>query len=133
MHEWALADAIVEAVYSLLTNGKAKKVISLEIKIGTLQSVDREILKFALTELFKNKRIEVGEVRLSEENATLRCRSCSKIWKLEDLDLSDDIREAAHFIPEVIHAYVKCPNCGSQDLEIFSGRGVYIASMVLES
>ncbi|MBS7610609.1 hydrogenase nickel incorporation protein HypA [Candidatus Bathyarchaeota archaeon] len=131
MHEWALAEAIVETAYSFLSERKTRKIISLNVVIGILQSADREVLKFALTELFKSRGIEVGELRLDEEEALLRCRSCSKTWRLGDLDLSDDVREAVHFIPEVIHAYVKCPNCNSQDLEIVSGRGIYIASMEL--
>ncbi|MEM1569382.1 MAG: hydrogenase nickel incorporation protein HypA [Candidatus Bathyarchaeia archaeon] len=133
MHEWALAEAIVETVYSFLSERKTRKIVSLNVVIGKLQSADREILRFALTELFKSRGIEVGELRLDEEEALLRCRSCSKTWRLRDLDLSDDVKEAIHFIPEVIHVYVKCPNCSSQDLEIVSGRGIYIASMELRS
>ncbi len=131
MHEWALADAIVEAACSLLNERRAKRIALLNVVIGSLQSADREVLKFALTELFKSRGIKVEELRLNEEEALLRCRLCLKIWKLEDLDIPDDVKEAVHFIPEVIHAYVRCLNCGSQDLEIISGRGVYIASMEL--
>ncbi len=131
MHEWALAEAIVEATHRLLSEREVKKITFLKVVIGSLQSADREVLRFALTELFKSKGIEVERLRLDEEEALLRCRSCLKIWRLTDLDLSDEVREAVHFIPEVIHTYAKCPNCNSQDLEIFSGRGVYIASMEL--
>ncbi|MEM2850115.1 MAG: hydrogenase nickel incorporation protein HypA [Candidatus Bathyarchaeia archaeon] len=131
MHEWALAEAIVETAYSFLSERKTRKIVALNVVVGRLQSADREILRFALTELFKSRGIELGELRLDEEEALLRCRSCSKTWRLKDLDLSDEVKEAVHFIPEVIHVYVKCPNCNSQDLEIVSGRGVYIASMEL--
>jgi len=131
MHEWALAEAIVEATCSLLSERKARKISFLKVVIGSLQSADREVLRFALTELFKSRGVKVEKLRLDEEEALLKCRSCLKVWRLTDLNLPDDVREAVHFIPEVIHSYVKCPNCNSQDLEIVSGRGVHIASMEL--
>jgi hydrogenase nickel incorporation protein HypA/HybF len=43
-----------------------------------------------------------------------------------DMDIEDDIKEAIHFLPEAVHAYISCPNCGSFDFEIVGGRGVYI-------
>jgi Zn finger protein HypA/HybF involved in hydrogenase expression len=32
--------------------------------------------------------------------------------------------EAIHFIPELSHAFVRCPECGSPDFIILAGRGI---------
>lgn len=104
---------------------------SLRVAVGELQAVDEEILRFAVEELFKGKGVEVSNLVFEKEPAVLRCNACGRTWKLEDLDMSEDAREAVHFIPEVFHVFARCPSCGSQDLEIVQGRGVYIASLEL--
>ena len=43
----------------------------------------------------------------------LKCRVCGYEWSFDVGRLSEDVREALHFIPEVIHSYTKCPRCGS--------------------
>ena len=131
MHEWALAEAIVEAVWRSLSDKPVKQLSFLEVRIGELQSADREILRFALRELFEDRGIVVNRLRLKGEEAVLRCRSCGSLWKLSDLKVPDDAREAIHFIPEVFKVFISCKRCGSQDLEVVKGRGVYISSLKL--
>jgi hydrogenase nickel incorporation protein HypA/HybF len=41
--------------------------------------------------------------------------------------------EAVHFIPELAHAFLQCPSCGSPDFEMLAGRGVSIGSIEAES
>ncbi|MCD6444441.1 hydrogenase nickel incorporation protein HypA [Candidatus Bathyarchaeota archaeon] len=131
MHEWALAEAIVETVCSYLSERRVKKVTSLKVAVGELQSIDEDILRFAIEELFKGRGVKVVDLVLEEEPALFECRSCGKTWRFEDLNIPEDAREAVHFIPEVFHVFARCPHCGSQDLEIVRGRGVYIASLEL--
>jgi len=131
MHEWALAEAIVEAVCGYLSKRRVNRVASLKIAVGELQSVDEGILRFAVEELFKGRGVEVSSLVFEKEPAVFRCNSCGRTWRLEDLGIPEDAREAVHFIPEVFHVFARCPRCGSQDLEIIQGRGVYIGSLEL--
>ncbi|RLE51720.1 MAG: hydrogenase expression protein HupK [Candidatus Methanomethylicota archaeon] len=131
-HEWALAQAIIESVEDYaLSHGidKVKKVI---VKIGELQAIDKEVLSFALNELVKQLgegKVDIEEFELHDEEAVLRCRACGFEWKLRDVKLSEDVAESIHFIPEVVHAFMKCPSCKSRDFEVVKGRGVYIESI----
>ena len=43
--------------------------------------------------------------------------------------LSEEQSEAIHFIPEVAHVYIRCPECESPDFEFVKGRGVWIESI----
>jgi hydrogenase nickel incorporation protein HypA/HybF len=52
VHEWALAEAIV--LY--IENQGVKRGRKLVVKTGALQSIDREVLEFALRELIKEHR-----------------------------------------------------------------------------
>jgi len=131
VHEWALAEAIIKYVEAISKEHKAKKVAKLVLRLGVLQSIDKDILKFSLYELAKLKGIVIDELVFEDEEVSLRCRSCGYRWPFNINTLSEDVREALHFIPEVIHSYIKCPRCGSRDFEVVSGRGVTIKEVVL--
>ena len=128
VHEWALAEAIVNSVIEVAKEEKAKKVRSVCIVLGELQSVDRDILEYALNELKKNTIMEDAEIIFENEKAEFKCLKCGFIWQLADVEnlINNEIREAIHFIPEVVHAYIKCPRCSSLDYEVIKGRGVWI-------
>lgn len=120
MHEWALAEAIV--LY-LKEQGfvKAKKVL---VYVGTLQSLDKDILVYAINELIKAEGLIIENIEVLEENPVLRCNTCYFEWEFDVKSFPDSIVETIHFIPEVLYAYYRCPHCGSRDFEILRGRGI---------
>jgi len=125
MHEWALAEAIISAVSKYAQEERLKEITEVKIKTGKLQQIEPEILRFALEQIktsdFKNTRFDVEVV-----NAKLKCRICEEEWAPEMERLNKESSESIHFVPETVHAFVKCPKCGSRDLEILSGRGVWL-------
>ncbi len=125
MHEWALAEAILASAKEIAEKEKLKKVTVVTIKVGELQQVEPDILRFAIsqikTEIFKNAKFHILKAK-----STLKCRVCGTAWQFNLKKLDENTAEAIHFVPEVAHAYVKCPNCGSPDFEIVSGRGVWL-------
>ncbi len=125
MHEWALAEAILTTAKKTAEKENLKQITEVTIKIGALQQVEREILRFGInqqkTEEFKNTKF-----RISKAKTTLKCRVCQTSWVFEKEKFDEATSEAIHFIPEVAHTYIKCPKCGSPDFEIVSGRGVWI-------
>jgi len=123
-----LAEAIVEYVKSNYPN--VNKFRRIEILLGELQSIDEEILGFSLKEILNSEKIAVDELVLSEEEAVLRCRRCRHEWRLKELKLEDEVKEAIHFVPEVVHSFIKCPKCGSRDFEVVRGRGVYVKEVI---
>ncbi len=127
MHEWALAEAVVEYVLRVSGSGT---IVKLTLGLGELQAIDEEVFRFALNELFREWGVSVEELNIVREECVLRCRVCGHVWRLKDVGLSDDVREAIHFVPEVIHSYLKCPKCGSRDFEVIGGRGVSVKEVV---
>lgn len=126
MHEWALAEAVTLALYNYVKQSGARRIKRLVLGLGELQSIDREILEFALSETLKLYGLEVKEYELVTEEASFECRSCGFRWRLADLGLPDETREAIHFLPEAVYSYVRCPRCGSPDFSILGGRGLSI-------
>ncbi|MEM1541970.1 MAG: hydrogenase nickel incorporation protein HypA [Ignisphaera sp.] len=130
MHEWALAEGIVEALVRRAKEVGVNRFSRLKIILGELQQIDREILKYALDELLKLTRnsldINVDNIVFEKENVVLQCSRCGYIWR-PALDILDEsVKECIHFIPEVIHVYISCPQCNSHDFSIVGGRGIAI-------
>jgi hydrogenase nickel incorporation protein HypA/HybF len=125
MHEWALAEAILATATQIAQKEQLKEVTEVTIRIGELQDVEKEILRFALGEiksdLFKNTKF-----RILKAKTQLKCRACSTTWQFKKEKLDRATAEAIHFVPEAAHTFIKCPKCGSPDFEIVSGRGVWL-------
>ena len=128
MHEWALAEAVIAATQQVAEKEKLKEVREVHIKIGELQQIERDILRFALSQLkqsaFKNVKFHITKAK-----TTLKCRVCGETWLFKEKKLDKRTAEAIHFVPEVAHAYIKCPKCGSPDFEICQGRGIWIENI----
>jgi hydrogenase nickel incorporation protein HypA/HybF len=130
MHEWALAEAAVEAVRR---EAGGRRVLSVRLAFGELQQVDRDIFSAAVADLAPAAGIAAAVFTVDVEPARLACRTCDGEWTLAEVpNLGDDEREAVHLLPEAAHAYLRCPRCGSADFDVVAGRGVTIASIELE-
>ena len=134
MHEWALAEAVIEEVKKHFDPKKGQKIGKVLLRFGELQKVDREVFFEGLSDLIRADELNIAIPNTAftahTEPATFRCRSCNHEWALADVkDLDDDIRESIHFMPETVHAFLSCPSCKSADFSVEDGRGVTIQSI----
>jgi len=125
MHEWALAEAVIKATSEIAEKEKLAEVTEVNVKIGELQQIEREILHFALQQL-KPANFKNAKFRITRAKTMLKCRNCGNTWTFKKQKLDNATAEAIHFVPEVAHTYVKCPRCGSPDFEIAAGRGIWL-------
>jgi len=128
MHEWALAEGVVSTVEKMAEDEGLKQILEVNVKIGELQQVDYEILKFALEQLRTNKTAG-AKFTLETVPAALMCRVCGEKWKFNTLEISKEKTEAIHFLPEMAHIYLQCPKCRSPDFEITEGRGIWLGDV----
>ncbi|MCW4007516.1 MAG: hydrogenase nickel incorporation protein HypA [Candidatus Bathyarchaeota archaeon] len=128
MHEWALAEAIIAAAEKIAVKEKLREVKEVTIKVGELQQVEEDILRFALSQL-KPSSFKNAEFHITKARTALRCRTCGNSWLFRRNKLDEATAEAIHFVPEVAHSYIKCPKCGSPDFEITEGRGVWLENI----
>lgn len=134
MHEWALAEAVIEAVRagSADARGSSASVSAVTVRFGELQNIDPESFTTGLRELTIGTELENTSFELEVQAARLGCRVCDGEWTLREVSLSEDEREAIHFIPEVVHTFAVCPDCGSRDFAVLEGRGVEILEISYE-
>jgi hydrogenase nickel incorporation protein HypA/HybF len=128
MHEWALAEAVIAAASQTAEKEGLKEVTQVKIKVGELQQIELDILEFALSQL-KPAKFKRSKFSIEIAKAELKCRVCGYKWIFEKEKTDENAAEAIHFVPEIVHAYIKCPKCGSPDFEILRGRGVWLESI----
>jgi hydrogenase nickel incorporation protein HypA/HybF len=128
MHEWALAEAVISAACEVAGKHKIRQIAEVKVRVGELQAIELDVFRFALSQLKRDKLVNTKFV-IRSGKARLKCRVCCQEWIYDKRKLAEKAMEAIHFIPEVAHAYVKCPKCGSPDFEIVDGRGVWLQSV----
>jgi hydrogenase nickel incorporation protein HypA/HybF len=128
MHEWALAEAVIAAIVEVSDKEALKEVTEAKIRIGELQQIDQGILEFALSQL-RPAKLEKTRFKIESARAILKCGACGHEWGFNKTRLDEETAEAIHFVPEVSHAYVRCPICGSPDFGILEGRGIWLENV----
>lgn len=128
MHEYALADAVVAAVLATAAKERLDRVTSVDVRIGALQSIDRDTFAQALQTVRPagDPRLAATRFDLATEPAVLQCRPCGTRHEPDLATATGDATEAIHFVPELAHAYLRCPKCSSPDFAIVAGRGVTV-------
>jgi hydrogenase nickel incorporation protein HypA/HybF len=133
MHEWALAEAVLEATAAAMAGRPPEALRTVNVLLGELQAIDRDIFAFALGELARGGAFARAAFALETQPARFGCARCAAAWSLDQAAAADErAREAIHFLPESAHAFMRCPACGSPDFTVLAGRGVSIASIELE-
>ena len=133
MHEFALAEAVVRAALDTAAQHGIGRLTRVVVRIGELQSIESGVFEFALREVIpaSEPRIAAARIDLEREPARFRCRPCGREFGLADGGGPTDEQEseAIHFIPELAHAFVYCPDCRSPDFEVTAGRGVVLRTL----
>ena len=133
MHEWALAEAVLDSVRAEQTARPGQQAGKVVIQFGELQSIDPDVFTEGIRHLQSVDDDLNLEFVFQTEPATLKCTVCGHGWLFADCDIDEATREAIHFLPEVAHSFIVCPSCGSADFRVDQGRGVTIESIEFTS
>lgn len=128
MHEWALAEGVISTAEKIAVEQGLIELTEIVIGIGELQQIDDKIFNYALEQL-KTPIMEKAKFTLQSIEGKLACRICGEEWVFSSEGMEQDVSEAIHFVPEVAHVYIKCPNCNSTDFEVKEGRGVFLSAI----
>ncbi len=127
MHELALADSVVKAALHAADDAGLGRIGRIVVKVGELQQIEKDLFEFSLTSVIpaNEPRLADTEFDVTEEPVRFRCRSCGTDYGKDEASLTgEDSGEAVHFIPELSHAFARCPSCNSPDFDITQGRGI---------
>lgn len=128
MHELALADSVVKAALRAADDAGMDRIERIVVKIGELQQIEKDLFEFSLVNVvpLQDARLKGVVFDVAEELVRFECRACGHEYGREDVDIDDegDEGESIHFIPELSHAFARCPECRSPDFDIRQGRGI---------
>ncbi len=134
MHELSLALAIFETVKGILKEKEGKEVIVLEIELGELTMITPSQLKFALETMyedepsFKNCKIKIDEIE-----PLFECKKCRHSW-IPNLSLRSPMishlenLSCVHCMDTYFTSMI-CPSCGSNEIEVISGKECILKGM----
>jgi len=133
MHEMALAEAVVAAALDAAEKNGIAKITKIEVRVGELQQIATDVFRFAIEDLIpaSEPRIAGAVLEMATDPARCSCRACGRSFGLADVDAPGDheASEAIHFVPELAHAFLRCPGCKSPDFEVTGGRGVTVGAI----
>ncbi len=139
MHETSIALSILSLVEEKFKSTPgAVRVSRVRIRVGSLSLVDPVALKFALEVAGKGTPMEGAEIEIEFVDPVFRCRKCGHEWKLTGDQLgrlTNDkaLAQVLHYYPDLITEHLKCPVCGSRDIDIVEGGGVILDSIEIET
>ena len=113
MHELAIAQEILAIVEHTRQREGARQVLSIELEIGQLSTVEPEALRFAMEALLPESICPEARVRYTFVEGRARCRQCSEEFALDFL-------------------YDGCPACASFDKDILAGKEMRVLSITLD-
>jgi hydrogenase nickel incorporation protein HypA/HybF len=113
MHEQSIVEYLLALALKNAEKAKASKILRIYLVVGELSGVLEEAVNFYFGFLSRDTIAAQASLFFMHTPAQLRCRNCNTVFLPERLDFH-------------------CPNCKEQQVEIISGRELYIDSMEVE-
>ncbi len=122
MHEFSVAQLVLEAVLKAAAKHGARRVLEVTLEVGELSLLNLEQLEFSFKVLSKGTIVEDAKLRFEVRRTVIRCLKCG----YEGMAASAELE--SHLPPLV----VQCPACRSLETEMLDGRGCCVKSIKAE-
>ncbi len=110
MHEYSIAQALVEQINDVARQNGADAVTRVVIQVGKLRAVVPEILRWGFEIASEGSIAEGAELEVEVIPIVIRCRACSTERELDD-------------------PFYVCPACNSFDVEQLSGNELILKTL----
>ena len=113
MHEMSIVDSMIKIVLEeWKRQGEKGKVSRINLRIGKLTAIVPETFRFCFDILAKDTVLENAQLEITDVPLKVKCSRCNCIQEIDQ--------------PMFI-----CPECGEKELEIISGRELFVESFEL--
>lgn len=113
MHEMAITQSILDIALSEAEKHRASRVEKIKIRMGEYSGVVPQLIQEYYNIISKGTLAERAELVLETVPVTIRCEDCGKESRI-------DKRK------------VRCPECGSIQIKLLTGREFYVESLEVE-
>ncbi|MCQ2964690.1 MAG: hydrogenase maturation nickel metallochaperone HypA [archaeon] len=120
MHEFSMAQGILNAVLETAEENDANKVTDIVIQIGKLAMLNPEQLTFMLNVLIEDTIAENANIVIEDIDVEIKCYNC-------DYEGIGDVDDSDHYLPMIL-----CPKCESHRVNVLNGKDVTIKNISIE-
>jgi hydrogenase nickel incorporation protein HypA/HybF len=113
MHEMSVTQELLEMALAEAKKNGAKSVTQINLVIGSLSGVVAESVQFYFDFLSQGTAAQDARVNVKTAPFEVRCRKCQTVFQPEDECWS-------------------CPQCQQWEVEILSGKELYLESIEVE-
>ena len=113
MHEQNICESLLALAVRHAEQSNAARILRIYLVVGEYSGVVDESVEFYFRLLSKGTVAEGAGIDFTHIPAQYRCRSCNTVFTPEQLNL-------------------RCPNCSEQQVEIASGKEMYLESLEVE-
>ena len=113
MHEFSIAEALVEQVEAVRQANGGGRVVSVEVRVGDWRQVVPEILAGYFDHLTKGTSLEAARIEIARVTTTARCNSCDEVFTLDDV-------------------FLVCPACGSPACDLLTGKELELIGLEVD-
>lgn len=115
MHELGIMKNVLEVALEYAEKNEVKKIRAINLTIGALSDIIPEYAQMFFELIAKDTIADNAKIIIEKIPARIRCRSCGTEIEM-DLD----------------HLLYSCSQCGSESIELVSGREFRVTSMEVE-
>jgi len=113
MHEFSIAESILQRALAEAEKHQAKRICALGIKVGKASHIERESLELCLRAVAKGTIAENARTEIIPLELTAKCRKCGHTFTVQSNQQL-------------------CPGCGGENLEILNGSEVFLESLEVD-
>ena len=113
MHEFAITQSILSIVLQKAYEAKATQITKVDLRVGRLTGYVPECIRLQFDILSRNTAAAGADLSFNQTPAELHCRKCGTDFTSDSFDLI-------------------CPKCHNLEIDILSGRELYVESIEVE-
>jgi hydrogenase nickel incorporation protein HypA/HybF len=113
MHELSISREIVNIALRRGEEAGAQRITSVRVKVGEFTAVEPDCLQFYFTALTNGTAAAGAALAVDKVPLAAKCSACQSL-----------------FVPQALS--FKCPSCGSPEIEITTGRELYVESIEVQ-
>jgi hydrogenase nickel incorporation protein HypA/HybF len=110
MHEYSVTKSLVDLCNKEADRNNMKMISKIHLKVGKFTGFSPDSIQFYFEHLKADTQCSSAVIEFEEIPIEIKCHHCGK----------------QHVIEEPI---LLCPNCGSDKIELLSGREFFVASI----
>jgi hydrogenase nickel incorporation protein HypA/HybF len=113
MHEMSIAMSIINLATEHAQKEQAKKIVEVELDIGTISGIEIQALNFAMEIAVKDTMLETARIKVNRIEAVSECLECGKLFQADQY-------------------FNECPRCKAQNTRVIKGKEMQVKSLLVE-